>query len=410
MFGADQRLVPVRPNVEDPRERMRLAAYTDDPYVRSGDSVGAVMPFALFLAAMGEHVDRFVLLGRVASDRGQVPVALPAGVEVRELPWWEDLSRPAGFLGAVPGSLRAFWAVLGEVDTVLLFGPSPLGLLFAALTRLRGRRLAIGVRMDYLGYVRHRHPGRRGLLAVAQASELAWRALARFVPTVVVGSELADRYRNARRLLDTSISLVGEADIADPGRAAPGTSGPVRILSVGRIDVEKNPLLLAEILADLVGGGGAWHLVVCGDGPMTAALADRLEALGVSRHAELAGFVGRSDELRKRYRSADVFLHVSWTEGVPQVLSEAWGSALPVVATDVGGVRAAAGPAAALVPPGDAAAACAAVRRVVADDDLRARLVEHGLERARNRTRESTTAEVVAFLGGAASPMPGRAG
>ena len=36
---------------------MRLAAYTDDPYVRAGDSVGAVMPFALFLAAMGEHVD-----------------------------------------------------------------------------------------------------------------------------------------------------------------------------------------------------------------------------------------------------------------------------------------------------------------------------------------------------------------
>lgn len=398
----------VRAGVED--GCVRLAAYTDDPYVRAGDSVGAVMPFALFLAAMREHVDRFVLLGRVASDGRPAPVALPEDLEFRELPWWEDLSRPAGFLRALPGSLRAFWAALADVDTVLLFGPSPLGLLLAALTRLRGRRLAIGVRMDYTGYVRHRHPDRRGLLRIAQASDLLWRALARFVPTVVVGSELANRYRNARRLLATTVSLVGEADVLDPGREAPGSRGPVRILSVGRIDAEKNPLLLADILAGLVAGGGAWHLVVCGDGPMMVALADRLAALGVSEHAELAGFVGSPEDLRTRYLSVDVFLHVSWTEGVPQVLSEAWASALPVVATDVGGVRAAAGHAALLVPPGDAPAACSAVRRVATDEALRTRLVREGLERARRTTRERTTADVVAFLAGSAVRSPERVG
>ena len=60
---------------------------------------------------------------------------------------------------------------------------------------------------------------------------------------------------------------------------------------------------------------------------------------------------------RRSTHSSDVFLHVSWTEGVPQVLFEAFAAGLPVVATDVGGVAQAVDGAALLVAPGDALAA-----------------------------------------------------
>ena len=45
---------------------------------------------------------------------------------------------------------------------------------------------------------------------------------------------------------------------------------------------------------------------------------------------------------------------MSWTEGLPQVLFEAFAAGTPVVATAVGGVPEAVGDAALLIPPGDA--------------------------------------------------------
>ena len=65
------------------------------------------------------------------------------------------------------------------------------------------------------------------------------------------------------------------------------------------------------------------------------------------------GFIPYGDELLGHYREAHAFVHVALTEGVPQVLYEAMGSGLPIVATDVGGISAAlaGGERGLLVPP-----------------------------------------------------------
>jgi glycosyltransferase involved in cell wall biosynthesis len=382
---------------------VRLAAYSDDPYVRARGRVAAVMPFALFLGGLRESVDGLVLLGRVDPDASPEAVAnavdLPTTLEFAELPWWEDLSRPAGMLRALPGSVRTFWRVAGQVDGVLLFGPSPMGLAFALLTRLRRRRLALGVRMDYASYIAHRHPGRGSLARIAGVLDGAWRLLARTAPTIVVGSGLAQRYRGAHRLLDVWVSLVRDADVHAPSRSEPGADGPIRVLTVGRVDTEKNPLLLPDVLADLRATGEDWTITVCGDGPLLSAVADRAAQLGVSEHLDLRGFVTPSDGLTQLYRDADMFLHVSWTEGMPQVLVEAWANGLPVVATDVGGVPAAVGSdGGLLVAAGDARAAADALRRVAADEPLRARLRTGSLARAREHTLERETARIATFL------------
>src|SRR5205085_1300166 len=71
-------------------------------------------------------------------------------------------------------------------------------------------------------------------------------------------------------------------------------------------------------------------------------------------------------------------LHVSWTEGLPQVLFEAFAARLPVVATAVGGVPAAAGDCAILVEPGDATAPVTALERIRHDPELRLQLTDAG--------------------------------
>ena len=92
--------------------------------------------------------------------------------------------------------------------------------------------------------------------------------------------------------------------------------------------------------------------------------------------------------------------HCSWTEGVPQVLLEAFAARLPVVATAVGGVAEASGGAALLVRPGDAGGPACELARVAADPALRERMIEAGLAHACEHTLEREACRVAQFLAG----------
>jgi glycosyltransferase involved in cell wall biosynthesis len=257
--------------------------------------------------------------------------------------------------------------------------------------------VVLGVRQDLPSYVAARHPGRRLLHLAGSLLERAFRALSRRCATVVVGPALAAGYRRARRLHELTVSLVRESDVVAEPPSAPDPEAEWTVLSVGRLEEEKNPLLVAEVLAGLCERGEAWRLVVCGEGPLERELAERATELGVGERAKLRGYLP-FERLRELYLESDCMLHVSWTEGVPQVLLEALAAGLPVVATDVGGVRGAVGEVAELIPPGDADAAVAALLRLRGDPGLRERLIRRGLERARRHTIESETSALAAFL------------
>jgi len=269
----------------------------------------------------------------------------------------------------------------------------------ALLTILRRRRLVLGVRQDTPAYIRSRRPDQRWMHVAADVLEAIWKLLARVHAVVVVGPELERKYSRARSLHATTVSLVHERDIVEPAQVAARTyDGELRLLTVGRIDAEKNPLLLAEILARLPAGGRRWRLVICGDGPLRPQLHARLQELDLLDRVELRGYVPIDDGLLELYRTSHAFLHVSWTEGFPQVLIEAFASGLPVVATAVGGVSAAADGAALLIGPGDADAAADALERIVADKELRDRLITAGFQRAREGTLEMASGRLARFL------------
>jgi len=317
-------------------------------------------------------------------------------IEFVPLPWYASLADPFATGRAVLGSLRRFWRVLDDVDAVLLFGPHPSCFAFAALAALRGKRVTLGVRQDLPAYTRNRHPDRRSIQTAANVLEAGYRLLARLCPTIVVGPDLARNYRRAKRLLPINVSLIRAADIVD-GSVERDYSGDLRALSVGRIEAEKNPLMLADVLAEL-GESSSWRLDVCGEGPMDAELRERLQSLDVADRATLHGYVPVDGGLLDLYRDSHALLHVSWTEGVPQILFEAFAAGLPVVATDVGGVAEATGDAALHIPAGDPAAAAAALERLASDPELRTRLTERGTARVREVTLEAECARLTRFL------------
>ena len=383
---------------------MTLAIYADLAYRRDGSALFAEESFALFAARLAEFTDGVTLVGRLDPQPGRFPHRLPDGVELCPLPWYPALSRPFSAAGSLAASLATFARLLGRVESVWLLGPHPLALVFALMAALRRRRVVLGVRQDFPRYVRARHPDGPALLAAALVLDAAWRCLARRFRVVTVGPELARRYARARRVTTILVSLVEEEDVAAPAGGARSYDGELRLLSVGRLDPEKNPLLVADVLAALLRRDGRWRLVVCGDGSLRSALGQRLEALGVADRAELRGHVPLNGELRDLYRDSHALLHTSWTEGVPQVLLEAFAAGLPVVATAVGGVPALARGAALLVPPGDPGAATEALSRMASDGALRRRLTETGLERAHAHTAEAECARLAAFIDGYARP------
>jgi glycosyltransferase involved in cell wall biosynthesis len=381
---------------------MRLAVYTDYSYRREGEAIFGERAFVLFLARLALSLERMVIVGRLDPAGGRSHYRLPAEIEFVALPYYESQVRPLQLARSLALSLIRFWRVLGSVDCVWLLGPHPVALAFALLARVRRRQVVLGVRQDLPAYARSRRPERRWTHLAADLLDAVYRTLARRFPTVVVGPQLARRYRAAPRLLQVSVSLVERSEIVSPQEAhARAYGGELRALAVGRLESEKNPLLLADVLARL-DGDRRWRLVVCGEGQLARPLEERLEALGADDRAELRGYVPIDGGLRDLYRSSHALLHVSWTEGLPQVLFEAFAAGLPVVATAVGGVADAVGDAALLVPPGDADAAARALAQIADDADLRARLVDAGLVLARERTIEAESARVLEFLSGAA--------
>ncbi|MGB9183134.1 MAG: glycosyltransferase, partial [Solirubrobacteraceae bacterium] len=303
-------------------------------------------------------------------------------------------------LRTIPAAIARFWRILDDLDVVWVLGPNPpQALLFACLGVLRRRRVVLGVRQNLPELIRHRRPGQRLVLAAAYLLEGAFRALARLLPVVVVGPDLAHRYRGARSLLSLYVSLLRGSDVmAASEDERRYDDGALVMLSVGRLDPEKNPLLLADVLACALRADPRWRLEVCGDGPLADALVRHAAELGVADRLAVHGYVPIDGGLWEYYRTAHALLHVSMTEGVPQVILEAFAARLPVVATDVGGVGHLVTDRGLLAPPGNPEAAAAALTRLVQDPALRAGLLAAASATAAAHTLEAECSRLAGFL------------
>ena len=388
---------------------MRLGVFVDAPYVRVGDRYESNVAFVRFFDALSEHVTELVVFGRLNPATAEPGVALTERARFVALPHYERLTDARAVLRAWPRAMDAFSANAPGLDAVLLFGPHPLSVGFARVARRAGVPSFLGIREDLRTYVAARvAPGARGWVArmSAVALERAFFRQSRRSPVIAVGGTFAQRYRTAgaKAVLSVFFSLVRDEDICaprpDPSAAAAAT---MRVLSVGRLDPEKNPVLLVEIAEQLRRSWDGWRLVVAGDGSLRGELERAVAARGLRDMVDVRGNVPFGPDMLTMYRDADAFLHVSRTEGVPQVLFEAMAARVPIVATDVGDVRSLAVDGlverAVLIRPDDAAGAAQALERLRRDAELVRRLTDAGAEFVRTQTIDRQAERVAQFIG-----------
>jgi len=394
---------------------LRIGVYQDGPFSLAASAEGPRLapdrvdaPFIIFVSEVARQFESFAMFARIEGDvTPDTRLLLPADVEAIRLPDYGNLLALGAVARATTRTARAFWRGVAGLDLVWAFGPHPFQLLLVGLARLRGTPVVLGVRQDTRVYFRTRLPSPRWkpVLALVDAMDALHRLIARWVPATVVGEANADGYRSPRgQVLAMTPSLVRAADVvAEPPEH--DWSGPIELLTVGRVDTEKNPFLLVEAMAALERERpGRYLLRWAGTGPLMDAVRQRAAALGIGDRFELVGYVPFGPELLDLYRRSHAFVHVSLTEGVPQVLAEALASGIPVIATEVGGVGPALerGRAGLLVPPSDREALIGAVKELTDGAELRARLAGRGLELARERTLEAEARRVAAFLRAAA--------
>jgi glycosyltransferase involved in cell wall biosynthesis len=149
--------------------------------------------------------------------------------------------------------------------------------------------------------------------------------------------------------------------------------------AAGRLSPEKGFDVLVRAAADVCARRPDVGFVLFGEGAMQAALQDSIARGGLGGRFVLAGFRADLDALVPHL---DLLVLPSFTEGLPNVVLEAFAAGVPVVATAVGGTPEVVehGESGYLVPPGDPGALAGGLLRVLGSP-VRQALGESGRQR-----------------------------
>jgi len=127
-----------------------------------------------------------------------------------------------------------------------------------------------------------------------------------------------------RREMRKKLGIAQDAVVVLTVRRLVYKNGIDTLIDSANIAVKKNPRIV---------------FVAVGKGPDSNSVKSKIEQLGIEKNFRLAGFVSDED-LPSYYNVADVFVLPSKSgEGLPLVALEAMACGLPVIATNVGGIK-----------------------------------------------------------------------
>lgn len=144
------------------------------------------------------------------------------------------------------------------------------------------------------------------------------------------------------------------------------------IVAIGRLQPQKNPMMLLEAFGKISYLHKDYQLIYYGEGELQLGLEERSKELGIR---EKVVFAGQTSNIPEKLKTAGIFVLSSDFEGMPNALMEAMAAGIPVIATDCpcGGPRSLiTNPKEGiLVPCGDIEAMAIALNKLLNNENLR---------------------------------------
>jgi glycosyltransferase involved in cell wall biosynthesis len=109
-----------------------------------------------------------------------------------------------------------------------------------------------------------------------------------------------------------------------------------KLISIGRLDTNKNHQFLLDRMKDLKELGLQFHLTIIGEGDQREILKNKINCLNLQSEVTLVGVKERVEEYLWQ---SDIYVHSAISEGFGLTLIEAMAAGLPVVSLDGGGNR-----------------------------------------------------------------------
>lgn len=126
--------------------------------------------------------------------------------------------------------------------------------------------------------------------------------------------------------------------IAKESKRYPHKINHLKMLSIGSLEqLYKSPDIVLKALELLKKQGVNFKLTWLGDGIHKKKMQNLAESLEIAEYVEFKGNVV-ADEVLKELKRADLYIHVSRTEGLPRAIIESMAQALPSIGTKVGGI------------------------------------------------------------------------
>lgn len=142
-----------------------------------------------------------------------------------------------------------------------------------------------------------------------------------YVPGVGIRTERFHRTEEARQAKRQELGF-GEKDYL--------------MLTVAEMTVNKNHITILKALSQLKDREeyAHMHYLICGRGEQWKSLEESAKELGVADHVHFLGYRTDAPEL---YKASDLFLFMSFREGLPVALMEAMSAGMPIICTKIRG-------------------------------------------------------------------------